>query len=477
MTTPPSSFLADRAVSGPRSASVAAGLSFIWPGLGQWYLGRRRAALLYALPVALVALVVLVRAASGLVRFAAQLLDPSIALTALILIIVLGAWRLLSMVDASAAVNRKGVFKGRPGQVLAVLAALVLATHGILAFYAWSFYENASQAFVGDDLEPPPGPSGTPGPTDDFGATPFATPETEDARITILLTGIDKNTQRTHSLTDTMLVLSLEPTTGEVSMVSFPRDIAEFPLYMGGTFPRKINSLYAWAAGHPDEFPDGPLPTLANELGFLLGIPIHYYAAVDLDGFERIVDEVGGVTINVERPIRDPRYDWLDGSDLGFFLDAGEQTLDGRDALAFVRSRFGAGDNDFTRAARQQQLVIALRAKLTNPAMLPRIPALLDIFGDTIRTNFPPERIDEMIGIAQAVDDTTIRRVVLQPPVYSIHPPTNTTNNTYILRLHLDAVRQLSVDLYGEDSVWWTGDFDPAGSPIPASEAPPSAAP
>jgi LCP family protein required for cell wall assembly len=464
-----------RATRSPRSPAIAAALSFVWPGLGHWYAGRPRSAAIYALPVAIFAILLLIRAAAGIQSLALQLLDPSVALTVLVLIVVIGVWRVLSMVDASATVNQRTVFRGRPGQVLAGLAALVLATHGLLGYYAWSFYENDSQIFAGGDPEGTPGPGDSPAPTDDLAATPFATPETPDSRITILLTGIDKTAERTHSLTDTMLILSLEPTTGDVAMVSFPRDIAEFPLYSGGTYDGKINSLYAYALRHDDAFPDGGMPTLARELGFLLGIPIHYYAAVDIDGFKRMIDAVGRVTVHLDKPLSDPRYNWLDGH-FGLYIPAGDQTLDGRTALAYVRSRYGAGDNDFTRAARQQVLLLALRKKLTDPAMLPKLPAVLDVAGDTIRTNFPPERIEEMITLAQAIDDAGVARYVLKPPTYSVHPPTNTTGGTYILRLHMDAVATLSVTLFGEDSAYWTGQFDPSGSPIPAS-FPPSSSP
>ncbi|MCI0582961.1 MAG: LCP family protein [Chloroflexi bacterium] len=466
-----SSFANDRAPRSPRSASVAAGLSFLWPGLGQWYAGRNRNAALYAVPAVVLLGIVLLRIAAGIQTFAISMLEPSVALTVLVLIIVGGIWRLLAMVDASSSVNRRTVFRGRPGQVLAVLGAVIFATHATLGYYAWSFYENGSQIFVGDGPDATPDPAGSADPTDDFIATPFATPETPDARVTILLTGIDKTAERTHSLTDTLLVLSLEPTTGEVAMVSIPRDIAQFPLYNGGTFEGKINSLYVYAKNHPEQFPDGPLPSLTQELSYLLGIPIHYYAAVDIDGFKRMIDEVGGVTVTLDRALSDPRYNWLNG-EFGLYIPKGTSTLDGETALAFVRSRYGAGDNDFTRAARQQVLLLALRKKVTDPAMLPRIPALLDVAGDTIRTNFPPERIDEMVALAQSIDDATVQRFVLKPPTYSIHPPTNTTGGTYILRLHLDAVRLLSVTLFGEDSAYWTGQFDPSGSPVPLGGGP-----
>ncbi len=76
-----------------------------------------------------------------------------------------------------------------------------------------------------------------------------------------------------------------------------------------------------------------------------------------------MIDAVGGVTVDNPKAINDPRYDWLDGTS-GFYLDAGKVHLNGRKALAYVRSRQGIGDTDFTRAARQQQVLVALRNKL-----------------------------------------------------------------------------------------------------------------
>ncbi len=451
----------------PRPA-VATTLSFLWPGLGQWYAGRQRAAFVYAAPLAFVVLLIVVRALSGVEAFAASLLDPSVALTVLVLIAAFAVWRLLSMLDAVAVSGGRRLLRGRTGVLLAALSLVVVVTHGIAGFYAWSFYSAGSKIFVAepgpDKPTPNPDPSATP--DDEYVATPLATPPTERSRITILLTGVDSTADRSHSLTDTMIVVSIDPETNRLSMVSFPRDIAEFPLWDGRTFRGKINSLMTYARNHPDEFPDGPLPSLVRELSFLLGIPIHYYAAVDIDGFRRLIDVVGGITIDNPRRIADARYNWLDGSKPGFFLPAGEQTLDGRTALAFVRSRFGVGDNDFTRAARQQLLLVAVRQKLTDPRYLPQLPAILDVASDTIRTNFPAERIGEMVQLARAIDDEQTKRYVLGPP-YSIHPPTNTTGGIYILRLQMERIAALSVELYGEDSAYWTPPPSPTPLPFP----------
>jgi polyisoprenyl-teichoic acid--peptidoglycan teichoic acid transferase len=456
-----------------QSNLAAAVLSFLWPGLGQWYVGNRRRALFYAIPALLVAGLLGVQLFGGLTSFALRLLDPSFSLTLLILVVLVGGWRLLAIADAAGSHRPDAQRRGVAAPFLGVLVAAVLVMHGFAGYYAWSFYQAGSQIFIGSTDGMP-----TPTPTDQapwapsesadlYSAAPFETPATASSRITILLTGIDKNVQRDHSLNDTLLVASIDPTSGDVEMVSFPRDISEFPLYTGGDFHGKINSLMEYAAAHPEVFPDGALPSLAKELGFLLGIPINYFAAVDLDGFQSMIDAIGGVTVDVQRAINDPSYYWLDGSPQGFYLPAGVQHLDARTALAFVRSRYGVGDNDFTRAGRQQQLLLAIRQKLLDPSNIGRLPQVLQAAARTIRTNFPPNRIDDMVSLAQGLSSGSIQRVVLQPPEYTVHPPTNTTGGTYILKIKWDAIRQLSVDWFGSASAFWTDTFSPAGSPIP----------
>ncbi len=233
-------------------------------------------------------------------------------------------------------------------------------------------------------------------------------------------------------------------------MISLPRDIANFELYDGRTFTGKINSLMTWARNHPKEFPDGPFPTLMNEIGYLIGVPIHYYAALDLQGFRRMVDEVGGVTVDNPRAINDPRYEWLDGT-WGFSLPAGTVNLDGREALAYARSRQGAGDSDFSRARRQQQLLVALRNKLTKPEMLTNLPGIINVAGDTIRTNIPAGRLDDLIKLGRKIKGADIERYVLGPP-YSSHPPNAETGGFYTLKLDMSKMAKLSRQLFGDDS-------------------------
>src|SRR5205085_1504632 len=127
-------------------------------------------------------------------------------------------------------------------------------------------------------------------------------PPGDRERLNVLLLGVDAAPGRTEALTDSMIVVSLDPVGRTVSMVSIPRDLASVPLGngTGDVFGPKINSLASWADRHPAEFPNGGVRALEDAIGALLGIPIHYYARVDLGGFAAMVDAVGGVEIDVK---------------------------------------------------------------------------------------------------------------------------------------------------------------------------------
>lgn len=439
-----------------RSPSVATLLSSLWPGLGQLYLGHRQAALVYAVPIVVSLGVLAVQAMGGLERLGLALLDPSVALTVAVLVGLLGLWRLLSMADAfvsAGGLRELGRHRGRLG-LAGTLALLVAAIHGVGVWYAWSFYEAGSRIFVAEPQPGgSPGPVGSAGPVEGMGdfpeATPIATPPSTSARINVLLIGTDWAPTRDHSLTDTLLVVSIDPATKSAVMVSLPRDLSRFPLPDGRIYQGKINSLLSYADGHRSEFPDGGITTLVREVGYLVGVPIHYYAAINLPGFQAMIDAVGGVRVYNEKPIDDPFYvDWQDPSRTGFSLGVGWHTLDGQTALAFVRSRQGLGNNDFERARRQQQLLIALRAKLTDPAMVPKIPSLLDAAAKTIRTNFPAQRLPDMLDLGRQIPDGSIVRKVLGPP----YATRATDTSIYMLIPDMAAFARVSIELFGSDS-------------------------
>jgi len=448
--------------------SIAAFLSFLWPGLGHWYVGRGRAAILFAVPALLVLGVVAVQAAGGVGQLAAILISPSSALTVAILILLLGGWRLIAIADSAWSPRS---MRTRTSMSLVLgLGLIVVLTHAWAGWVAFAFYQAGDKAFVAEHLPdatqtPVQGSAGS-SLGNEYLATPMATPKSAHDRINILLTGMDTEEKRQNELTDSLLIASVDPETHEVALISFPRDISNFKLWDGRTYTGKINSLMHWARTHPKEFPDGPFPSLIKELGFLLGAPIHYYVALDLAGFRKMIDAVGGVTVDNKRTIADPRYDWGDGR-RGFSLSTGKHKLNGERALAYVRSRYTPGDNDFNRARRQQQVLLALRSKLTNIEMLPQIPELVNIAGDTVTTNFPSDRIQEMVDIATKVDNETVRQVVLTRP-YAERIPASQTGGIYKIRLKMDELKKLSVEIFGEGSAYYdevTAAAKPSASP------------
>ena len=173
--------------------------------------------------------------------------------------------------------------------------------------------------------------------------------------------------------------------------------------------------------------------------------------------FRRLIDAAGGVTITNELAIDDPSYDWFDGRH-GFRLSAGRHALDGEDALAFVRSRSTPAD-DFNRARRQQEVLLALLEKITNPSMLPRIQQLIGVAGDTVRTNFPSDRLSDVLALAGGIDASTVSQVVLGPP-YSVLVPGSQAAGMYSLHLDLHKVAALSIKVFGSEvgtrsPTWW----------------------
>jgi len=430
-------------------------LSFLWPGLGHAALRRRQAALILAVPTLIVVFAWLaLYATRGGTGFAISLLSPSFAWALMASFVVIGIWRLVAVADAARQGASPAPERRRLTDVgLGAIVIAIIAPHAIGAYVAWGAYDTWSAVYEPARITSADSSSASaaglaPGQSPVPSLGPVETPSAS-GRFTVVITGIDSSATRHHSLNDTLIVASIDPTTGKAAMVSFPRDLAGFQLYDGGSYPERINSLMGWSDRNPGRYPDGGLPTVARELGYLLGIPVPYYASVDLQGFSRMIDAIGGVTVDNPKQIDDPNYGgWTDKRPVGFHLTAGTHTLDGQTALAYVRSRKGVGDNDFTRARRQQQLLIALGKKLSDPAMFTRLPAVLDAAKQTIRTNVPPDLLPTLVTLGQSVQDHRIQGFVLGPP----YAQRITNSSAYLLALDDDRIHRLSVSLFGADS-------------------------
>jgi LCP family protein required for cell wall assembly len=416
------------------SPALAALLSFVWPGAGQLYARRRNAAILFAVPALALAVVVLFEAQRGLAVLVARLLDPQIAAVVFVAVIGLGLWRVTSVLHAFGSADVRSRGRSSERFALFVLLAAIVASHATGAVYLWSAYKMDTSIFAigGNGAEAPQ-------------------VSTDSSRVTVLLAGLDQYTTRSERLYDSLMVVSVDKKTSRVSMVSVPRDTSGYPLYWGGTGTVKINAIPTYVRNGWLASPDQPVTTLVKEVGYLVGVPIDYYCVIDLGSFMKIIDMVGGVDITSATAIDDPSYDWLDGSKPGFALSAGPHHLDGRHALAYVRSRHGSGNSDWARAGRQQQVVVAVAHKMATPAMFVQLPSLMAQAGSLVTTNFPASQVAEMVDFSQSVPASSYDSYVLGPP-YSVSKSTSTA---YTSCLMLDKVAPLSVQLFGSDSRYY----------------------
>ena len=428
----------------PRSAAAAA-LSFIFPGGGQAYNGQWALAWLLAAPVLLIVALGILVASVGGAGVLGRLLDARVLIALIVLDLALLGWRLVAILQAHSA--RSSLSRaGWPVWVTAVLVLVTIFMHALPAYYAAKAidtigavaFEGGGQLFEdaedGADIEV---------------SRPTFEPEvSRGERVTVLLVGIDYAPGRTTHLTDTMLVATFDATTGDGALISVPRDLYGVPLGDGREWNAKLNSLMVQAAADPQSFPLGGPGTLKAAIGELLGTRIHYFAAIDLLGLRQVIDTLGGVDITVERAVADPAFsDPFGVIQGGFYIDAGTQHLDGVTALAYVRSRMGAGDSDFTRAARQQQVLAAIADKLTAGNILVTLPGLLDAVRDNVATDIPEARISELAVAGQKVELGGLERVVLEPPTYVTPDPDSAAG--YILYPDLEAIRELGESIFG----------------------------
>lgn len=452
-----------------RSHLIAAFLSFLWPGLGQFYLRNRRAAAIFALPAVLVLALVIYEMRQGPVVFVARFVDPSFSRIAAIIAVLFGLWRLAAVAHAFVGNDRARARSVLDRAVVVALAAVIVISHVGAGFLLAQTSDATSHVFA------TPGPSSlvdltTPVPSVDASATPgpTSTPTpvpSVDKRVTILLTGFDAGPGRQEILYDSMMLVSYDPVANSVQMINVPRDSTSFPLYFGKhpVVPTslRLNSVPSSVSRHYIVgSPDSPYMTLVNEVSYLVGIQIDYYAAMDLGGFVKLIDQVGGIDVVNPTAINDPYYDWLDGRPYGVIIPAGPQHLDGIHALAYVRSRKSAGDNDFGRSSRQQEVLVSLLHKMAQPSEILNIPSLLSTLGSAVTTNFPAGLVADYVAIGQNVPSDHFAGFVLSPTDgYSEYLPSGA------LCLFNARVAALSVKLFGTDSLW-------SGKPDPANTCP-----
>ena len=381
----------------------------LFPGLGQAYQRRWRAALSFvAPPFLLFALVAGIAAADGPSGLVGALFTP-FGLEALgALNLAAALWRGLSAAEAW----RSGLTRGsgfRPSVLSLLGLLLTVAIGGSVHLIAAGYLKGATDliggVFSGDGTG---------------GAVPQRWNGTD--RLNVLLVGIDRRGNDATFNTDTLIVASIDPKKGSVTMFSIPRDTVDTPVpeaarkLYGPTYGGKINSYYASALRHPDIFPDGPMVALKALLGELYDLRIDYSLMADFGGFRDVIDTLGGVRVLARNPVTDEAYPVSPGVIRRVHIQAGVHSMTGAQALIFARSRHGS--SDFDRAARQQQVITAVRAQSDIKAITANIPALVADLKDALKSDFPQADLPLLLELVGRIDASNVRSVVFTPPIY-----------------------------------------------------------
>jgi LCP family protein required for cell wall assembly len=223
-----------------------------------------------------------------------------------------------------------------------------------------------------------------------------------------------------------MIVVSVDRQTGDLASISVPRNLQHLPMPAGPLrdrfpwgFDDLANALFTYVSGHPELGLD-PAQAVKGGLAELLGIPIDNYVLVDMIGFMRIIDALGGVTVNLSTNVHlVPNVDGQtkEAPSVG----PGPVRMNGAMALSFVRTR--EKDSDYSRMKRQRCLLAAV-ATGTSPANLAvNYLGLAAAVEGAFRSDIPREKLGDLVRVFSLVDVSRARTLVLVPPVIKPSSP------------------------------------------------------
>lgn len=206
--------------------------------------------------------------------------------------------------------------------------------------------------------------------------------------LSILLMGIDTGTDGRieHGRSDTMMVMTLNPSTENATIVSIPRDT--YTEIAGRGQMDKINHAYAF----------GGTTMSVNTVQNLLDIPIDYYVSINMEGLEQIVDALGGVTVVPDRSFNQSGYSFIEGQ---------STELDGSGALAYSRMRKQDPDGDYGRQRRQREVVQAIMKEAASVDSIMNYRSVLTVIDNNMSTNMSFDEMIDLFGNYRSVAGST----------------------------------------------------------------------
>ncbi len=261
----------------------------------------------------------------------------------------------------------------------------------------------------------------------------------ERGRINILLLGMGGENHAGGKLTDTIILASIKPKEKKATLISIPRDLT---LPVEGKGKQKVNSINAYAEFNEE---DGGM-ALSQSLSDVLKMPIDYYVKADFQGFVNIIDELGGINIYVEQTLNDYKYpvkgkekaDDYEERYKHLHINKGWQTMDGKLALKYARSRHtvGAQGSDFSRAKRQQKILKAAKQKFSNTNIILKpslISNILNELNEHISTNLKIWEMIKLWNLGKNIDTNKIKNEILDNSPSGLLAVSKTEDGAYLL--------------------------------------------
>jgi polyisoprenyl-teichoic acid--peptidoglycan teichoic acid transferase len=332
-------------------------------------------------------------------------------LTLLWAVVIVAGYRMLLPLRTSG--GRRAL-----GALVVTLLVAAVAVPAVFAGRLASTQRDLIAGVFGDDGESA---------TVDDSPDPFGDKE----RVNILLLGGDGGEGREGVRTDTVIVASIATETGDTTLFSLPRNLEDLPFPEGSplaeVYPDGFESgdeseslLNAVYRNGPADHPDILGPTddpgadfLKLGVGEALGLTLDYYVLVNLDGFSRLVDALGGITVNVNYYVPvggNPGTGQLPDA---YIAPGPDQEMDGATALAFARGRFGLTDYD--RMDRQRCTIDAIIAAADPVTLLRQYQELAATTQDIVQTDIPRSVLDDLVDLGFLVKDASVRSVVFDP--------------------------------------------------------------
>ncbi|MFB9678848.1 LCP family protein [Streptosporangium vulgare] len=343
--------------------------------------------------------------------------------------LVLGvAW--FALIVHSFVVMNPGTLPGA-AQALAGGVAGTLAVAVLLPFGLAGQYAAVSQSALNDVFSAP----STPRPANGTGGGGEEDPWAGRGRVNILLLGGDADTHRVGVRTDSINVASVDVKTGNTVLLSLPRNLENVRFVPGSPMAKRfptgfrlpanpdgsredlLFAVWEYADSHPEIFGGRKgqgTKTLVDTVGYTLGLKIDWYALVNMWGFARLIDAIGGVTLTVPQDVVFGKYD--EG-----LVKAGTRKLRGADAMWFARSR--TNSDDYTRMGRQRCVLGALLSQSDPATVLSRFNQVALATKELLRTDIPRPMLEHLVPLALKVKNAKVTSVQFVPPLINTGYP------------------------------------------------------